>query len=67
MYNNIRTDLASNKTKKSIVKFHSNNIELYEYEKNKKLFHTMYFKNIYDEDKIKDFFKNEILFYFKRY
>lgn len=67
MYNNIRTDLASNKTKKSIVKFHSNNIELYEYEKNKKLFHTMYFKNIYDEDKIKDFFKNEILFYFKRF
>ena len=66
MYKNIRTDLAMNKTKKSITKFYSDNIKLLEYIKKDKLFHTLCYKNIYDEDLIKDFFKNEILFYFKR-
>lgn len=66
MYN-IRTDLAVNKTKKSITKFYSDNIKLLEYIKNKKLYHTLCFKNLYDEQLIKDFFKNEIIMYFKRF
>lgn len=65
-YKNIRTDLASNKTKKSITKFYSDNIKLLEYTKNNKLFHTLFYKNLYDEKIIKDFFKNEILLFLKR-
>ena len=66
MYNKIRTDLATNKTKQSITKFYSNNIKLLEYVKGEKLFHTLCYKNIYDETLIKDFFKNELSLYFKR-
>jgi len=64
---NIRTDLALNKTKKhTITKFYSRNIKLLEYCKNKKIFHTIYYKNLYDENKIKTFFKNELIFFFKK-
>jgi len=64
---NIRTDLAMNKNKKhTITKFYSDNIKLLEYSKNNKLFHTLYYKNLYDEKLIKDFFKNELIFFFKR-
>ena len=66
MYKNIRTDLAINRHKKNITKFYSDNIKLLEYEKNKKLFHTLCYKNLFDEDLIKDFFKNELYLYFKR-
>ena len=61
-----RTDLAMNKTKRTITKFYSDNIKLLEYTKNNKLFHTLCFKNILDEKLIKDFFKNEIKLFFKK-
>ena len=66
LYKNVRTDLATNKTKKYITKYYSENIKLLEYTKNKKLFHTIHYKNIYDEKIIKDFLKNELRFFFKK-
>lgn len=62
----MRTDLAVNKYKKSITKFYSDNIKLLEYIKNSFLFHTLCFNNIFDDNLIKDFFKNELIMFFKR-
>ena len=66
-YINTRTDLASNKnTKKNITKFDSEKIKILESTKNNCLFHTIIYKNIYNENLIKEFLKNELNLYLKK-
>lgn len=66
-YINTRTDLASNKnTKKNITKFNSEKIKILESTKNNHLFHTIIYKNIYNENLIKEFLKNELKLYLKK-
>ena len=64
----MRTDLALNKYKTYITKFYSDDIKILEYIKNNKyLYHTLCYKSICDENIIKEFFKNELKLYFKRF
>lgn len=68
IYNNTRTDLASNKNKKNnIIKFDSEAIKVLESTKNNNLYHTIIYKNIYNENLIKEFLKNELKLFLKKF
>lgn len=68
IYNNTRTDLASNKDiKNNITKFDSETIKVLESSNESSLFHTIIYKNIYNENLIKEFLKNELKFFLKRF
>ena len=68
IYNNTRTDLASNKDiKNNITKFDSETIKVLESSNESSLFHTIIYKNIYKENLIKEFLKNELKFFLKRF